>query len=70
MAQFTRDTAAAYGRRGGQQSHRHLEQQYANLVLTNPPAAERVAHLIRRGHRLGLALRVIQKVDQLNRSAR
>ncbi|NTU84409.1 MAG: hypothetical protein HGA45_34440 [Chloroflexales bacterium] len=66
MAQFTSATAAAHGRSGGQRSHQHLEQQYADLVLTNPSAAERVAALIRQGHRLILALRVVKIVDQMN----
>jgi hypothetical protein len=67
MAQFTSATAAAHGRRGGQRSHQRLEAQYADLVLTNPSAAQRVAHLIQLGHRLGLALRVIKISDRLNR---
>ena len=70
MAQFTPENAAGYGRRGGQQSHQHIEQQYANLVLTNPSAAERVAHLIHQGHRLVLALRVVRIVDVMNEEAR
>lgn len=66
MAQFTSANAAAYGRRGGQRSHQRLEQQYADLVLSNPSAAERVAHLIRQGRRLALALRVIKITDRMN----
>ncbi|MEI7773095.1 MAG: hypothetical protein WCI67_24105 [Chloroflexales bacterium] len=50
MGQFTPENAAGYGQHGGQRSHQHLEQQYADLVLTNPATAERVAHLIRQGH--------------------
>jgi hypothetical protein len=34
MARFTPERAVGYGRRGGQRSHQHLEQQYADLVLT------------------------------------
>lgn len=70
MARFTPENAAAYGRRGGQQSHQHLETQYADLVLTNPTAVARVAHLIRQGHRLVLALRAVQLVDQMNQESR
>jgi hypothetical protein len=70
MARFTQESAAGYGRRGGQRSHQHLEQQYADLVLTNPSAAARVAHLIHQGHRLVLALRVVRIVDQMNEEAR
>ena len=70
MARFTRENAATYGRRGGQQSHHQVEQQYADLVLTNPATAERVAHLIRQGYRLVLALRVIRISDQLDEGGR
>lgn len=70
MARFTSENAAAYGRRGGQQSHQHLEQQYAELVLSNPSAAERVAELIRQGHRLVLALRVVKLVDRMKGGGR
>ena len=70
MAQFTSANAAPYGRRGGQRSHQRLEQQYANLVLTNPSAAARVAELIRQGHRLVLALRVVKIVDLMNAGGR
>lgn len=66
MARFTRENAAAYGRRGGQQSHQQLEQRYADLVLTNPATAGRVAALIRQGYRLGLALRVVTLVDRMD----
>jgi hypothetical protein len=66
MARFTSDNAAELGRRGGQQSHQHLEQQYADLVLTNPSRASRVAELIRQGYRLVLALRVVKVVDRMN----
>lgn len=66
MARFTSANAADYGRRGGQRSHQHLETQYADLVLRNPSAAQRVAHLIRQGHRLVLALRVVKIVDKMN----
>jgi hypothetical protein len=65
MGQFTPENAAGYGRSGGHRSHQHLEQQYADLVLTNPATAERVAHLIRQGHRLVLALRVVKIVDAM-----
>lgn len=67
MARFTSENAAEHGRRGGQQSHQRSEERYADLVLTNPSAAERVAHLIQQGHRLGLALRVIQITDRMNK---
>jgi len=70
MAKFTSENAAGHGRRGGQQSHRRSEEQYADLVLANPSAAQRVAHLIQRGHRLGLALRVIRISDRLSRGGR
>lgn len=67
MAQFTSENAVAHGRRGGQQSHRRSEEQYADLVLSNPSAAARVANLIQQGHRLGLALRVITITDRMNK---
>ncbi len=70
MARFTSTNAASYGRQGGQRSHQRLEQQYADLVLSNPSAAQRVAHLIQLGHRLGLALRVIRISDRMNRGGR
>lgn len=70
MAYFTSENAVEHGRRGGQQSHQRLEAQYAELVLSNPSAAERVAHLIRQGHRLVLALRVIKISDRLNEGGR
>ncbi|MEI7771616.1 MAG: hypothetical protein WCI67_16610 [Chloroflexales bacterium] len=70
MARFTPENAVGYGRCGGQRSHQHLEQQYANLVLTNPATAERVAHLINQGHRLVLALRVVKIVDAMQEEAR
>jgi hypothetical protein len=70
MARFTRENAAEHGRRGGQQSHQHLEQQYAELVLFNPSAAGRVAELIRQGYRLVLALRVVRTVDTMNGGGR
>ena len=66
MARFTSENAAAHGRRGGKQSHQRVEEQYAALVLSNPSAAERVAHLIRQGYRLVLALRAINISDCLN----
>lgn len=69
MARFTPENAAGYGRRGGQRAHQHLEQQYADLVLTNPATAERVAHRIRQGHRLVLALRVVKIVDAMRAEA-
>ena len=67
MARFNSANAAAYGRRGGQQSHQQLEQQYADLVLAHPAVAERVSHLIRQGFRLALALRSVTIVDQLDK---
>lgn len=70
MARFTSENAADHGRRGGQQSHQRLEAQYAALVLANPSAAERVAHLIRQGFRLTLALRTVKLVDQMNEGGR
>jgi uroporphyrinogen-III synthase len=70
MARFTSENAAEHGRCGGRQSHQRSKEQYAALVLTNPSAAERVAHLIQQGHRLGLALRVIKISDRLNRGGR
>jgi hypothetical protein len=70
MARFTSENAAEHGRCGGQQSHQRIEEQYANLVLSNPSSAERVAHLIQQGHRLGMALRVIKLTDRLNRGGR
>ncbi|NTV62699.1 MAG: hypothetical protein HGA65_04065 [Oscillochloris sp.] len=70
MAPFTSENAAAHGRRGGQQSHQRIEAQYADLVLSNPSAAERVAHLIGQGHRLILALRVVRLVDAMNEEGR
>jgi hypothetical protein len=70
MAQFTSENAAEHGRRGGQQSHRRSEERYADLVLTDPARAERVAHLIQQGYRLGLALRVINISDKLFKGGR
>jgi predicted Fe-Mo cluster-binding NifX family protein len=70
MAHFTSENAAEHGRRGGQESHQHLEQQYADLVLTNQAAASRLAELIRQGYRLVLALRVVKVVDQMNEGGR
>lgn len=70
MARFTSANAASYGRRGGQRSHQRLEAQYADLVLTDPARAARVAHLIQLGHRLALALRVIRIFDRLSRGGR
>jgi len=67
MPRFTSDNAATHGRRGGQQSHQHLEQQYADLVLTNPSHAARVAQLIRQGFRLSLALRAVKISDAINK---
>jgi integrase len=55
----------ARGWRGGQQSHQHLEKQYADLVLSNPLAAERVAELIRQSHRVVPALRVVKLVGRM-----
>jgi hypothetical protein len=70
MARFTSANAAEHGRRGGQRSHQHLETQYADLVLRNPSAAQRVAELIRQGHRLILALHVVKLVDEMNEGGR
>jgi hypothetical protein len=70
MARFTSENATAHGRWGGQQSYQRLEAQYAELVLSNPSAAERVAHLIQQGHRLILALRVIKLSDRLSEGGR
>lgn len=70
MARFTRANAADYGRRGGQRTHQQLERQYAAIVIGNPSAAVRVAQLIRQGHRLINALRVVKLVDQMNRGGR
>lgn len=70
MARFTSENAAEHGRRGGQQSHQRIEAQYANLVLSNPSAASRVAELIRQGHRLVLALRVITLSDRMDQGGR
>jgi hypothetical protein len=70
MAPFTSENAAEHGRRGGQRSHERLEEQYADLVLSNPSAASRVAELIRQGHRLVPALRVIRVVDRMNEGGR
>jgi hypothetical protein len=67
MAQFTRENAAEHGRRGGQQSYSHQEQQYAQLVLKAPAKAQRVAQLIAQGFRLALALRSVELSDQLER---
>ncbi|NJO82220.1 MAG: hypothetical protein HC828_05030 [Blastochloris sp.] len=64
MAQFTHANAAEHGRRGGRRSHQHLETQYADLVLRNPSAAERVARLIQQGYRLVVALRSVAIVDR------
>jgi hypothetical protein len=63
MARFTSANAAEHGRRGGQRSHQYLETQYADLVLRNPSAAERVARLIQQGYRLVVALRSVAIVD-------
>jgi hypothetical protein len=70
MARFTSENAAEHGRRGGQQSHQRIERQYADLVLSNPSVASRVAALIHQGHRLALALRVIRLSDQLDQGGR
>jgi len=70
MAQFTSANAAEHGRRGGQRSYQHLEQQYADLVLTNPSHAARVAQLIRQGFRLALALNVVKLVDKRDEGGR
>jgi plasmid stabilization system protein ParE len=70
MAQFTHANAADYGRRGGQRSHQHLETQYADLVLRNPSAAQRVARLIQQGYRLVVALRSVAIVDRAAKGGR
>jgi hypothetical protein len=70
MARFTSANAAEHGRHGGRKSHQRIEEQYANLVLSNPSAAERVAHLIRQGHPLVLALRVITLSDRMHEGGR
>jgi len=70
MARFTSENAAEYGRRGGQQSHQRLEAQYADLVLSNPSAAQRVAQLIHQGFRLTLALRTVRLVDQTHKGGK
>ena len=70
MPRFTSDNAATHGRRDGQQSHQHLEQQSADLVLTTPSKAERVAHLIRQGFRLSLALRAVKISDAIDKEQR
>jgi len=70
MPRFTSDNAATHGRRGGQQSHQHLEQTYADLVLTNPSHATRVAQLIRQGFRLSLALRAVKISDAIDKEQR
>ena len=49
---------------------RRIEEQYADLVLSNPSAAGRVAELIRQGYRLVLALRVVKVVDRMNEGGR
>lgn len=70
MAQFTSENAAEHGRRGGQQSYQRSEERFAELVLSDPTAAERVAHLVQAGHRLPLALRVIRLSDKLFKGGR
>ena len=70
MTRFTSEDAAKHGRRGGRRSHQRLEQQYAELVLTNPRAAGRVAEQIRQGHRLILVLRAVRAADRLNEGGR
>ncbi len=70
MTRFTSANAAAYGRRGGQRSHQQLETQYADLVLRNPSAAERVARLIQQGYRLVVALRSVNIVDRAAKGGR
>ena len=70
MGRFTSQNATEHGRRGGQQSHSHLEQHYADLVLTNTSAAERVAKLIGQGFRLALALRAVKIVDHMDKERR
>ncbi|GAB4443088.1 MAG: hypothetical protein OHK0015_42620 [Chloroflexi bacterium OHK40] len=70
MTRFTSENAVEHGRRGGQQSHQRLEEQYADLVLSNPARAGRVAELICQGYRLVLALRVVKVVDRMNEGGR
>ena len=70
MTRFTRENAAAYGRCGGQKAHQQLEQQYADLVLTTPATAARVAQLIRQGYRLVMALRVVTIVERMDQGGR
>lgn len=70
MARFTSQNAAEHGRRGGQQSYQRSEEQFAELVLSDSAAAERVAQLVQEGHRLPLALRVIKLSDKLLKGGR
>jgi hypothetical protein len=64
MPKFTPDNAATYGRHGGQRSHQHLEANFADLVITDPSKAERVACLIQQGFRLVVALKVVHLSPQ------
>jgi len=70
MAQFTSANAAEHGQRGGRRSHQHLETQYAELVLHNPSAAQRVARLIQQSYRLVVALRSVAIVDRTAKGGR
>jgi hypothetical protein len=68
MPKFTPDNAAHYGRHGGQRSHQHLEANFAQLVITDPPIAERVTALIQQGFRLVVTLKAVQVSTQLQRT--
>jgi hypothetical protein len=65
MPKFTPENAATYGRHGGQRSHRYLEANFADLVIADPPTAERVAALIQQGFRLVVALKAVEASNQL-----
>jgi hypothetical protein len=60
MPTFTPDNAVTYGRHGGQRSHQQLEANFADLVISDPHRAERVAALIQQGFRLVVALKAVQ----------
>jgi hypothetical protein len=68
MPKFTPDNAAHYGRHGGQRSHQHLETNFADLVISDPHRAERVACLIQQGFRLVVALKVVQTRTQVRQA--
>jgi hypothetical protein len=63
MPKFTPENAAQYGYQGGKRSHQHLEANFADLVITDPSKAERVACLIQQGFRLVVALRAVAVTD-------